>query len=361
MTKYSDKFDYTLIYYDPDNTKYLMNFNSKKVDFISIASANTPLIKKLALFLNLVLNINIFNMKKSNETSLLKEHNIKLLIIPFPSLFGYRNNIPYIVSIPDLMHKYYPNFPEYPLKVRLRRDIEYKNAAKHSILTIVDSKGGAEDLKKFLKIPKNKSRIIPYIPPGYIYKYINMNKEIAKKILKKYTLPEKFIFYPAQFWYHKNHIRLLEALKLINQKYKTKIPLVLVGSPQESYNKIIELINKLNLKKQVTHLGYVTDKEIVALYKKSQALVFPDLLGPTNIPPIEAIVLGTPLACSNTFSMPEQIGEAGILFNPYDIEDIAENIYKICTNKGIRQGIIKKESKKAKELAMEKYAKSGSW
>ncbi len=296
-------------------------------------------------------------MKKNDETLKLKDYNIEILIIPFPSLFGFRNNIPYIVSIPDLMHKYYPDFPEYSLKEKLRRNIEYKNAAKYSVLTVVDSQQGADDLYNFLKIPKENSRIIPYLPPGYIYAHKNMNLKIATKILEKYHLPEKFIFYPAQFWHHKNHMRLLQALELIKQKYQIRIPLVLVGAPQESYRKIIKLISRLNLTGQVTHLGYVTNTEIVALYKKSLALIFPSLLGPTNIPPLEAIVLGTPVVCSNIFGMSEQVGNAGLLFDPFNLEDIAENIYKIWVDNDLRLRLIDREHEKAKDLILEKYAR----
>lgn len=359
MIKYSNKFNYTIIYYDTENIKYLTYQKSANVNLIFIPSAETPLLKKLALLSNLALNCNTFNMKKNKEVSELKKCDIKILIIPFPSLFGYRNNIPYIVTIPDLMYKYYPNFPEYPLKVRIRRDIEYKNAAKHSVLTVVDSLQGADDLYKFLKIPKGKSRAIPYIPPGYIYKYKDIDTKAVSSILMKYSLPEKFLFYPAQFWYHKNHARLLKAIELIKKKYQIKISLVLVGAPQESYNKIIKLIQQLNLSNQVRYLGYVTYKEIVALYKKSLALIFPDLLGPTNIPPLEAIILGTPIVCSNAFAMPEQIGDAGLLFNPYSIEEIADNIYKIWTDNDLRLKLIKKEKERAKNLILEKY--SNKW
>jgi len=356
LINFSNKFNYTIIHYNTENLKFLTSLDSKTVNSILLSCSKTSFIKKLALFLNLVFNRNIINMKKNEETSLLKDSGIDILIIPYPSLFGFRNNTPYIVSIPDLMYKYYPNFPEYPLKEKLRRNIEYKNAAKHSVFTVVDSRQGVDDLHKFLKIPKKKCRIIPFLPPGYIYKYKNMDLKVSTKILQKYNLPEKFVFYPAQFWSHKNHARLLYALELIQQKYHITIPLVLVGSPQESYKTIIKLIRKLNLTEQVTHLGYVTDIEIVALYKKSLALIFPSLIGPTSIPPLEAMVLGTPVVCSNLFSMPEQIGDAGLLFDPFNIEDIARKIYKIWTNENLRVKLITKGHEITKDLTPKKYA-----
>ena len=356
LLNYSDKFNYILIHNYPKNIEYLVSSKLKSTDILKLQTTKSNVYRKAAIFINLLLGRKILNMKNAAEVSCIRNNNIKLLIIPFPSSFGFRNNIPYITTIPDMMHKYFPKFPEYPLLERIKRDMSYKNAAKNSVITIVDSKQGEDDLNNFYKIPREKIRKISYIPPGYIYKYRKMNLEEAREILKKYNLPEKFIFYPAQFWYHKNHTRLIEALKLIADKYQIKIPLVLVGSPKESYKNIVKHIKNTNLGKQITNLGYVADNEIVALYKKSVALVFPDLLGPTNIPPLEAIVLGTPVICSNVFSMPEQIGEAGLFFNPYDINDMAQKIYKVWTDNDLRIKLIAKANEKAKSLVLEKYA-----
>ena len=356
LLNYSDKFNYILIHNYPKNIEYLVSSKLKSTNILKLPTIKSSAYKKAAIFINLLLGRKILNMKNAAEVSCIRNNNIKLLIIPFPSSFGFRNNIPYITTIPDMMHKYFPKFPEYPLLERIKRDMSYKNAAKNSVITIVDSKQGEDDLNNFYKIPREKIRKISYIPPGYIYKYRKMNLEEAREILKKYNLPEKFIFYPAQFWYHKNHTRLIEALKLIADKYQIKIPLVLVGSPKESYKNIVKHIKNADLGKQITNLGYVADNEIVALYKKSIALVFPDLLGPTNIPPLEAIVLGTPVICSNVFSMPEQIGEAGLFFNPYDINDMAQKIYKVWTDNDLRIKLIAKANEKAKSLVLEKYA-----
>ncbi len=356
LTKYSNKYNYNIIHYDTESLNWLVNPNPERVNFISIPFRKATLINKVGFLLNVFLNCNIFKMQKDDEMLQLKSANVELLIIPFPSVSGFCNKIPYIVSIPDLMHKYYPDFPEYSLKERLTRNVVYKNAAKHSVLTVVDDQRGVDDLNKYFKIPKDKIRVVPYIPPGYIYKHKDMDLKTAEDILARYSLPERFLFYPAQFWSHKNHVGLIRALKYIEQDFKTKIPLVLVGSPKESYSDIANFIKKLNMENQIIHLGYVSDIEIVALYKKSVSLVFPSLLGPTNIPPLEAMVLGTPVVCSNLFSMPEQVGDAGVLFDPNNIEDMAEKVYKIWTDEDLRKRLIQKGYEKVKDMTLENYA-----
>lgn len=309
----------------------------------------------------LKINIKEKNFLEKIISPFYQNKEFDLAIFPTPFSFNFPRRVPFIVFIPDLMHKHYPSFPEYGLKQRFTRDMVYKYYAKHSILNLVDSQQGVEDLYKFFSISKEKIRIIPFIPASYVFKYKDMGKEIVETLSKKYNLPEKFLFYPAQLWYHKNHLRLIKALYLIKENYGIEIPLVLTGSVsggyQKNYQKIRELAKNLKIENQIIHLGYVSEKEIVAFYKKSTALIFPSLIGPTSIPPLEAMVLGTPILCSNLFEMPKQVGNAGIFFNPFSVEDIAEKIYKIWTDENLRQELIRKGYERTKELTLENYAK----
>ena len=99
----------------------------------------------------------------------------------------------------------------------------------------------------------------------------------------------------------------------------------------------------------------LSEREVVALYKRATALVFPSLIGPTNIPPLEAMVLGTSVLCSDLFSMPEQVGHAGLLFDPFDVEDMAEKIYRIWTDENIRKELVKRGYDRIKNLTLENY------
>ena len=188
-----------------------------------------------------------------------------------------------------------------------------------------------------------KIHTLPYIPPQYIFiKSNNIN------VHQVYNLPRKFIFYPAQFWLHKNHKSLLEATLRMKKQYPN-IFLVFVGQRKNGYNSINNFIKKYNLSENIKILDYVPNEHMSELYKAAQAMIMPTFFGPTNIPPLEAMALGCPVAISNIYAMPEQIGDAGLLFNPNSVDEIVDIMTKLWTNDKLVNSLREKGFEKSKE------------
>jgi len=353
----SGEFDCAILYFDNESPReFLKAKDIGNVAFIRLDGSHNNFLGKIKTAANVFLGKSVFTVNKLNKEAM-ENKNISLLIMPSPLLFGFEHNIPYIVPIPDMMYKYYPGLPEYSFYNNLISHFVFKYSAKYAVLCVADSEWGKNDIKKFLKQPAEKIKVIPFMPPGYIYEYKNMSFQEAENLLKKYNLPEKFIFYPAQFWTHKNHLRLVEAVKKAEDKYGQKINLVLVGNEkanEDNYLKIMRKAEDLGIRGRIFNLGYVPDKEIVALYKKSLALCFCSLGGPTNIPIIEAMVLGVPVLCPDLFAMPDQVGEAGLLFDPFNHDDMAEKIHRVWTDENLRQKMIDKGYEQVKSFTFEK-------
>jgi glycosyltransferase involved in cell wall biosynthesis len=353
--KRNSRHEYLLFYEDPEFKKFCADSQNCTSVFIA------PNKNKYSRIARNVIKLFEFEIPLFSEYRILNDHKLELLIrlVSFP--IDSQIRLPYLVVVYDVMHRYYPDFPEYSLKVRIIRDLFYRKAAKHSVFTIVDSYQSKEDLVRFYKIGEEKIKVIPYCPPWYVSRYKDLEESYIKEVMNKYGIFERFIFYPAQFWHHKNHLRLIKALHLVRKEYKTVIPIVLTGSPRSdskgTYSQVMQLVDEMNMQDQILNLGYLPEKDIVALYKKATALVFPSLIGPTNIPPLEAMVLGTPAVCSNLFLMPEQVGEAGLLFDPFNVEAMAEKIYQIWTDENLRQNLISKGYERVKNMTLENYAK----
>lgn len=356
---YADKFDYAIIHYEGEKPELFFDKKAAPPEYISVPSSeHLGLITKALHFLSIATKNNIFTVKKLHDV--LKGKAIDLLVIPTPLSFDLPLDMPFVASVPDYMHKHDPS--QNNLKTRLTRDIIYTYFAKRAARLVADDEQTAEDLVRFAKVSPNKIEVIPYIPPSYIYKYKDMGEAEAASILKKFNLPDRYIFFPAQFWENKNHVRLVEALNKIKIEKGITIPLVLVGSNKGNhatgFEKMVARLKELNMERNVLHLGYAEDKEIVALYKKSAALVAPSLQGPTTIPPLEAMLIGTAVVTVNKYKLPAEVGDAGLLFDPYDVADMAEKIYEIWTDENLRLKLIAKGTTKAKnELGLDVYAK----
>ncbi|MDL2216563.1 glycosyltransferase family 4 protein, partial [Desulfovibrio sp. OttesenSCG-928-M14] len=155
-------------------------------------------------------------------------------------------------------------------------------------------------------------------------------------------LPAGFFFYPAQFWQHKNHLRLLEALGRV-KAHHPDIHCVFSGSTShQGYAPFMEAIQTLRLAQNVTVLGYVSTAEIAWLYRHARGLIMPTLFGPTNIPPLEAMALACPVAVSDIYAMREQCGDAALYFNPHDTGDMALAISRLWTDAQTRSRLVEK-------------------
>ncbi|MCZ7621586.1 hypothetical protein KsCSTR_16410 [Candidatus Kuenenia stuttgartiensis] len=282
--------------------------------------------------------------------------NLDLILYPSQDDIVHEIDIPAISVIHDLMHRYEKQFPEScSIQEIERRERQYKKICKFSTIIIVDSKVGEKQVEEsYGNILKAKVIPLPFIPPPYILEH-NPTIDFTY-VIEKYKLHSKYVFYPAQFWTHKNHHNLLKAIDLLKDK-GIKVNAVFVGSKKNNYKNVIDLINILSLGEQIRIIDYVPNEDIVALYKNSIALVMPTFFGPTNIPIVEAMFLGVPVICSNVYAMQEQVGNAGLLFDPKSINGIADSIYRIWTDENLRKGLIQRGYKKVKNITIENYTK----
>ncbi len=268
------------------------------------------------------------------------EQNCDLWIFPSQDIWSYSLPINSISTVHDLMHRYEKNFPEAGSKKEyLFREIHYERTCKYSKGILVDSELGKQQLVESYNANESKIFILPFIAPKYIFEENDVD-------LADYDLPKKYIFYPAQFWEHKNHKGLVNAVSLIINKLPD-LKVVLVGAPNNGYKELIQLIGKMNLQNVFIFLDHVPDKHMSTLYKNARALIMPTFFGPTNIPPLEAFATGCPVAVSNVYAMPEQVGETGLLFDPRSPEDIANTIHNLWTDDNLVKRLSEKGIKKS--------------
>ncbi|MCR4310975.1 MAG: glycosyltransferase family 4 protein, partial [Candidatus Taylorbacteria bacterium] len=272
-----------------------------------------------------------------------KKQGVDLMFFHGPSELSFLTSIPSIVPIHDLEHRRHDTFPELRTQGQWqKREYLYNNIKKIAYKILTDSTIGKQDVVDFYNVPSERIEIVPFLPPSYLTR--NVSNTDKQRVLLENKLPEKFIFYPAQFWPHKNHENLVLAIALL-KKRGVIVPTVLVGSKLEqwgAYQKTLNLIKENQLEQIVHFLGYVSNDEMSVLYATARALVMPTFLGPTNIPVYEAWMMGCPVLYSDIRGPREQAGDAALLFDPYSPESIAKGIEEIWNNDSLRLELIEK-------------------
>jgi glycosyltransferase involved in cell wall biosynthesis len=276
-------------------------------------------------------------------------NGVQLMLYPFPISWSFEAGIPYVMAIHDLQHRLQPEFPEVSAQGEWeRREYLFRNGARHATLLLADSEVGKEDILNFYGpygVTPDRVKILPFLPAWYLAVHISEGEQ--QRVRMTYNLPDRYLFYPAQFWPHKNHARIFQALGVLKQQHHLKISVVFCGPytgkiRRRVFHEVMSISHQLGLEKQIYYLGIVPDKHMSALYAGAVALVMPTFFGPTNIPVLEAWALGCPVITSDIRGIRDQAGDAAILVDPCSVEAIADAIYQLWLGENLRHTLIER-------------------
>lgn len=282
---------------------------------------------------------------------------VKMDVVHFPfSIIDpsfYDVKAPVVLTIPDIQHEYNPEFfDEATLSNRRAR---YRSSAERADVIITISEASKGSIIEKFGIEAERI-VVTY--PGCSEDFRRIDDADALRAVKnKYSLPERFLFYPAATWPHKNHLNLLEALAVLRDKHGFEEQLLLTGIPQDNHENVLVAIKRLGLDGQVRFLNFVPFEDLPVIYSLASLLVFPSLFEGFGIPLVEAMNVGLPIACSDRTSIPEVAGDAGLYFNPEDPEDMAEKIHRLWHDKQLRESLVKRGSERVKLFGGEEMAR----
>lgn len=277
-----------------------------------------------------------------------------LWIFPSQDSLSYFIPVPAACSIHDLMHRYEPSFSEAASWYqRYIRETHYKTLVRWNRGILVDSETGKQQVMDSYGVDGSKIFPLPFLPPAYIYRTVSQDE--IDQAREKYRLPQRFLFYPAQFWVHKNHLNLVEAMHRA-QADCPDLYFVFSGGMKNNYADVMKRINALGLQHKVSNIGYIANEEVPVLYRAAEALVMPTYFGPTNIPPLEAMACDCPVAVSGIYGMKEQLGDAALYFNPDSVEEIARVITELWNNADLRQQLIEKGREKTRHWNIDAFS-----
>lgn len=278
----------------------------------------------------------------------LRKNTLNLDIIHSPenaTLFLKMNNQKKVITVYDILPCL---FPEFFGITSLRYKILFQNTLRTSDKIIAISNNTKEDLINHFKVPEDKIVVI-YLAADDKFKQLP-SKEI-EIIKNKYHLNFPFILYVGSFMKHKNIPSLIKAFYKFRQSdYYLYNPykLVFVGAKKWQYREILEMVYELNLKDDVVFLGSIPDDDLPAIYNAANLFVYPSIYEGFGLPPLEAMACGCPVITSNTSSLPEVVGNAAVLVDTSNIDDLVDSIYQVLANDDLKRTIVKRGLERAK-------------
>jgi glycosyltransferase involved in cell wall biosynthesis len=259
-------------------------------------------------------------------------------------------DLPYLTIVLDLQHRLQPWFPEVSeygeWEVRETRLIPFLQRAT---AIIAGTQAGKDEIAKFYHVPGDRIHLLPHPVPGYL-ESVSANADALEKLGNT----PGFLFYPAQFWAHKNHVNLLLAVRQLADE-GVKIPLVLTGSDFGNLAFVKQKVNDLGLTDQVKIIGFVDKVDLVLLYKNALALTYISFFGPENLPPLEAFALGCPVIAAKVDGAEEQMGNAALLVDPESPREIAAAIRRLYEDRALRSELIAKGRERATRWTAEDF------
>jgi glycosyltransferase involved in cell wall biosynthesis len=292
----------------------------------------------------------------------LKQYQIDLMIFPAPDELAFKIDLPYVMAIHDLQHRLQPSFPEISAGGNAYwREYLFRNAARYATLLISESEVGKQDILSFYGaygVAGERIKVLPFLPA--ISGTGKVSEQEIQRVRSTYNLPERYLFYPAQFWLHKNHARIVQALDQLDNLQHVKIPVVFVGTHtgrqrNRNFARLQALIRELGMQDQVLFPGYVPDQDMPGLYAGATALIMPTFFGPSNIPVLEAWAYGCPVITSDIHGIREQCGDAALWVDPNSVDAIAEGIYRIWTDKALSQDLVEEGLRRLSSYTRDDY------
>jgi glycosyltransferase involved in cell wall biosynthesis len=257
-----------------------------------------------------------------------------------------------VVTIHDCIHL---RFPQY---LPNRAGYAYARAqmwtATHKAARVITvSEASKRDILRYFKVPESRIDVIYNAIDDRFWQQPDAD-EMAR-VRERYRLDKPFVLYAGNIKPHKNLERLIEAFHLLRQHASMKdVQLLIIGDEISKYATLRRAVHRHKLHKHVRFFGFVSDQALAALYRLAAAFVFPSLYEGFGLPPLEAMASGTPVITSNVSSLPEVVGDAALMIDPYEPEAIADAMHRVLEDEALRADLSRRGLARAREFSWER-------
>lgn len=252
-------------------------------------------------------------------------------------------NFPFVATNWDIGHWSTFAFPELVSDGQYaQRANFYRNILPQALSVFAESEAGKQELLHFTNISEEKIKVVPIFAGNCIEEQVSAERQA--EILQQFGLTKnRYFFYPAQMWAHKNHANLIKAFAKFLETHPD-YKLVFTGSDKGNKAYIQSLVEELGLTDKVVFAGFVEYAAINTFYANATALCMASFFGPTNMPPIEAMHIGCPVICSDVAGHREILGDAGLYFYARNVHSIADCMERMVAQRDMYAAAIRERA-----------------
>lgn len=246
--------------------------------------------------------------------------------------------------------------PECHMQANIKHCLQgTKDAIKNADAIIAISNHTKMDLIKYLDAPED-TITVTHLAADEAFSRIE-EKNILEKVRKKYSLPYNFVLFVGSLEPRKNVQTLLRAYALTSQMFKNKYKLAIVGGKGWLNDQIKSLVEELKISDNVYFTEYVAQEDLPAIYSMASVFVYPSLYEGFGLPVLEAMACGTPVITSNVSSIPEVAGDAAVLVDPANEEELSLAIKQVLDDEALRKSLSIRGVNRAKTFSWERCAR----
>jgi glycosyltransferase involved in cell wall biosynthesis len=274
-------------------------------------------------------------------------------VMHFPFQDAFTTEIPSIYQPHDLQHLHLPQL--FTSWERARRERVYRTHCERARLVVAMTSWGRQDFIDSYGLPPQKVAVVP--GGSVLREYPAPSPDDLDRLRSRLALPGSFLLYPAQTWPHKNHEALLAALARIRDESGITIPLVCPGNHTGHYRQIRATSERLGLTETAMFPGFIGTLELRGLYELATALVFPSRFEGWGLPVCEAFDAELPVASSTATGLPDVVGDAGLLFDPGDLAEMAGQLERLWSDEALRAELRRLGAERGKMFTFDRTAR----
>ncbi|MBN2369728.1 MAG: glycosyltransferase family 4 protein [Vicinamibacteria bacterium] len=251
------------------------------------------------------------------------------------------SRVPTVVTIHDCIHLLFPQYLPNRFAARYARFM-MGQAVTRSAMVLTVSEASRKDILRFYPgTDPGRIRVVPNaIDPDIIE---DPGSEEAARVKERYQIQGRFILYAGNIKPHKNLERLIQAFGILKQQPgHDDLKLLIIGDEIHRYGSLRRCVESTGVRQDVRFFGFVPNKTLAVLYRLASAFAFPSLYEGFGLPPLESMACGTPVVTSRISSLPEVVGDAALLVDPYDVKDIATALARVLSDQDLRKTLIAK-------------------